>query len=202
MIGRLRGRLLEKKPPELLIETGGIAYEIQAPMTTFYCLPVVGEETILYTHLVVREDQHQLFGFAKQEERSLFRLLIKVNGVGPKLALTVLSNFEPNDFVQCILKEDENALVRIPGIGKKTAQRLLLDMRDRVADWFTDKTSASQTEIAITLKPTPFNFIEEAISALVSLGYKPQEASRAVHKIKQDDLSCEQLIRLALQSFA
>lgn len=203
MIGRLSGKLLEKQAPELLIDVCGIGYEVQAPMTTFYGLPDIGNEVILYTHFVVREDAQQLYGFAKKQDREVFRLLIKVNGIGPKLALTILSNFEANDFMQCILNENEHALIRIPGIGQKTAGRLILDMRDRVKNWFTD--SIHQTTFQIDTQTMPNTYAhptQEAIGALITLGYKPQEATRAISKIKQDDLTCEQMIRLALQSFA
>lgn len=200
MIGRLRGKLLEKQPPELLLDVNGVGYEIHAPMTTFYKLPDLEQEVILYTQFIVREDAQLLYGFATLQDRALFRELIKVNGVGPKLALTVLSNFEPNAFVQCILCNDEAALVRIPGVGKKTAQRLMVEMQDRLKNWYETHTTENTTPIDTALNFS--NPSKEAISALVALGYKPQEASRVVSKLKQDDLSSEQMIRLALQHFA
>lgn len=190
MIGQLRGILLEKHPPSLLVETNGIGYELQVPMTSFYQLPSIGEEVILYTHLVVREDAQSLYGFARKQERSLFRALIKINGVGPKLALTILSGVEADTFVKCVRDNDIASLVRLPGIGKKTAQRLLMEMRDPLKDWDTERCDI--TAMGNTA-------INDAISALVALGYKQQEAHSAVIRHKDKNLSSEQLIRLALQ---
>lgn len=203
MIGRLKGVLLEKHLPDLLIDVKGVGYELQAPMTTFYTLPERGEEIILYTHFIVREDTQQLYGFAKLAERALFRLLIKVNGVGPKLALAILSNFEPDGFVHCIANNDENMLVRIPGVGRKTAQRLILDMKDKVKDWYAGDLNERTFTTSSTVSNVSgkSNQSQEAISALIALGYKPQEASQAVNKIMKDDLTAEQMIRLALQCF-
>ncbi|HSB97665.1 MAG TPA: Holliday junction branch migration protein RuvA, partial [Spongiibacteraceae bacterium] len=138
MIGRIRGKLLEKQAPELLVDVNGVGYEIQAPMTTIYQLPALGETVELFTHLVVREDAHLLFGFASLRDRALFRALIKVNGVGPKLALTILSGMDAQDFVRCVRDNDGAGLVRLPGVGKKTAERLLIEMRDRLRDWPID----------------------------------------------------------------
>jgi Holliday junction DNA helicase RuvA len=201
MIGRLRGILLEKQPPQLLLDVAGVAYEVSASMTTFYHLPAIGNEVILFTHLAVREDAHQLFGFYEQRERTLFRTLIKVNGIGPKLALAILSSISPDDFVRCVNENDTGNLVRIPGVGKKTAERLIVEMRDRLADWNNDNITVTTISVNQTAHPNINNkrISNEAISALVALGYKPQEASRAVLQIAADNLSVEDLIRLALK---
>lgn len=198
MIGRIQGTLLLKQAPELLVDVGGVGYEIQAPMTTIYQLPAVGERVVLHTHFVVREDAQLLYGFADLAERSLFRTLIKVNGVGPKLALTILSGIETDDFVRCVREGDAVSLVRLPGVGKKTAERLLVEMKDRLKDWQVDST---HSEAGTTDTPSANSLIAEAESAMVALGYKPQEASRAIAAINTGDIdSSEQLIRLALKS--
>lgn len=201
MIGRLRGILLEKQPPQLLLDVAGVAYEISASMTTFYHLPSVGNEIILFTHLAVREDAHQLFGFYEQRERTLFRTLIKVNGIGPKLALAILSSISPDDFVRCVNDNDTGNLVRIPGVGKKTAERLIVEMRDRLSDWQSDLIAVSNTTVnqAANKIQSGKRINNEAISALVALGYKPQEATRAVLQINAENISIEELIRLALK---
>jgi Holliday junction DNA helicase RuvA len=196
MIGRLRGILAEKHPPQLLVEVGGVGYEIEAPMSTFYQLPAVGEPVTLYTHLVVREDAHLLFGFASRTERALFRSLIKVNGVGAKLALTILSGISANDFARSVQEGDTAALTRLPGIGKKTAERLVVEMRDRLDDWQTVPVLPAGP--ATPAVPTGNERLRDAISALVSLGYKPQEASKLVNGL-DDSLSSEELIRAALK---
>ncbi|MFT3741734.1 MAG: Holliday junction branch migration protein RuvA [Gammaproteobacteria bacterium] len=193
MIGRLRGILLEKKPPQLLIEVGGVAYELEASLPTCCSLPEIGTETILYTHLVVREDAQLLFGFLTVSERSLFRNLLKVSSVGPKLALAILSGIEPAAFVQTVSQKDPLPLTRIPGVGKKTAERLIIDMRDRLQDW--------QVEVGhIKITPPETLMHEEAISALISLGYKPQEAQRAVSQASQLYQNRDDIIRQALRS--
>jgi Holliday junction DNA helicase RuvA len=199
MIGRLRGILLEKRPPALCVELAhGLAYELEAPMSTFYRLPELGQEVILYTHCVVREDAQLLYGFSDPQARGLFRSLIKVNGVGPKLALTILSSFEPDDFILCIEQEACSRLVAIPGIGKKTAERLIIEMRDRLASMGTDRLA---TTSAACVAPLSRRSVEqEAVSALIALGYKPQEASRALsHVDKGDDLTVEMMIKEALK---
>jgi len=190
MIGRLRGILLEKQPPELLIETSGVAYEVQASMQTFYQLPLINQEIILYTHLIIREDAHQLYGFYNKQERVLFRALLKVNGVGPKLALTILSSSSPEEFVRCVNQRDTASLVRLPGVGKKTAERLIIEMRDRVInDDFIVPSSSNLINSAY----------QDAMSALIALGYKPPEASRVLQNIASENQSSEELIRLALK---
>jgi Holliday junction DNA helicase RuvA len=198
MIGRLHGTLLAKRVPVLLLDVQGVGYELEAPMTTFYELPAVGAAVTLHTHLVVRDDAHLLYGFATEAERSLFRSLLKVSGVGAKLALTILSGISVDGFVRCVQNNDSASLTRLPGIGKKTAERLVLEMRDRLADWHAPPivTLEGKTTVADGT-PAP---VADAISALVALGYKPQEASRMVHALEVADLGSEQIIRRALQS--
>lgn len=197
MIGRLRGVLAEKHPPQLLLEVGGVGYEIEAPMSTFYQLPALGEPVTLYTHLVVREDAHLLFGFATRNERALFRSLIKVNGVGAKLALTILSGISANDFARSVHEGDTVALTRLPGIGKKTAERLVIEMRDRLDDWHSGTLPAAITPAAPAVV-TGSERLRDAVSALVALGYKPQEASRLVNGL-DEGLPSEEIIRAALK---
>lgn len=196
MIGFLRGKLVLKAPPLLMLDVSGVGYEVEAPMTTFYNLPAIGAEIILHTHLVVREDAHILFGFSSEADRSMFRTLIKVNGVGPKLALTILSGQSAEEFHRCIYNNDTQALVRLPGVGKKTAERLVIEMRDRLPDLgnSVDLSVASVGNIQPAGNPK-----QEAISALCSLGYKPLDASKMVQNISVEDKSCEDIIRLALQ---
>ena len=197
MIGFLRGILVHKAPPFLVLDVQGVGYEVEAPMTTFYDLPAINSEIKLHTHLVVREDAHILFGFSAEAERTLFRTLIKVNGVGPKLALTILSGQSAEEFHRCIQDNDTQALVRLPGVGKKTAERLVIEMRDRLPDLADSAaTSTSKTGAAT---PAPGNPKQEAVSALCSLGYKPLDASKMVQNISAEGKSCEDIIRLALQ---
>jgi Holliday junction DNA helicase, RuvA subunit len=196
MIGRLRGILLDKKPPQLLLEAGGVGYEVEAPMSTFYQLPATGVEVVLHTHLVVRDDAHLLFGFASERERSLFRALIKVNGVGAKMALAILSGMNADAFARCIQEGDTASLTRLPGIGKKTAERLIVEMRDRLADW----QEAGVLPVVMALPTAEVrDEIKDAVSALVSLGYKPPEASRMVSSVSTDGRSSEEIIREALK---
>ncbi|MEW5756908.1 MAG: Holliday junction branch migration protein RuvA [Pseudomonadota bacterium] len=199
MIGRLHGKLLVKQPPALLVDVGGVGYEVVAPMSTFYVLPGLEKTVTLHTHLIVREDAQVLYGFATEQERALFRSLIKVNGVGPKLALTILSGISADDFVNCVHDNDVATLVRLPGIGKKTAERLIIEMRDRFKDWHTS-SGEFETGFALPVKPEGDGAVNEALSALVALGYKPQEASRLLEPIKNKGMSSEELIRAALQS--
>lgn len=199
MIGRLNGILLEKQPPHLLLEVNGVAYELQASMQTFYQLPELGHSTILYTHFVVREDAQQLYAFSQQQERVLFRALLKVNGIGPKIALAILSSIEPDEFVQSVLQQNTNALQRLPGIGKKTAERLVIEMRDRLDDWHymaiaPVKDSLNSNQDALKSPQ------QEAMSALISLGYKSQEARNTLSKITTAGLTSQEIIRIALQN--
>ncbi|NOT86241.1 MAG: Holliday junction branch migration protein RuvA [Methylococcaceae bacterium] len=202
MIGFLRGKLAAKMPPWLTVDVQGVGYELEAPMTTFYLLPAVGEEVTLYTHLVVREDAHALFGFATLADRVLFRALIKVNGVGPKLALTLLSGLSAEAFQQCIQNNDMQVLVRLPGVGKKTAERLVIEMRDRLPSLGDVAATAGSPVAGSSPVPLMVNPKQEAISALCSLGYKPPDASRMVQALDASNKSCEDLIRLALQGAA
>ncbi len=197
MIGRLRGILAEKQPPLLLIDINGVGYEVEAPMSTFYQLPETGATVTLHTHLVVREDAHLLFGFASEGERRLFRTLIKVNGVGAKLALTILSGIAADEFARCVQENDSATLVRLPGVGKKTAERLIVEMRDRLDDWEGVVTLAGAAPSEMVRNSS--DELRDAISALVSLGYKPPEASRLVSKVETEGLSSEEIIRAALK---
>ncbi len=199
MIGRLHGTLLEKQPPQLLLDVGGVGYEISAPMTTFYELPETGNEITLHTHLAVREDAHVLYGFLCEQDRLLFRTLIKVSGVGPKLALAILSGMAADEFAGCVQQGDSALLTRLPGVGKKTAERLVVELKDRLKDW---QGVALPAEVSTSRAVPASNALKDAISALVSLGYKPQEASRMVSQLENDGLSSEELIRLALKAAA
>jgi len=196
MIGFLRGVLREKQPPGLLLEVQGIGYEVNAPMTTVYDLPAVGETITLFTHLAVREDAHTLYGFSKLSDRTLFRTLIKVNGVGAKMALTILSGMDAGTFAACVQVGDTAALVKLPGVGKKTAERLVVEMRDRLADWDTNAAPGA----AASASPDVTNPVEEAVSALIALGYKPQDASRMVRAVDSQDVTTEDIIKAALQA--
>ncbi|MEI6146972.1 MAG: Holliday junction branch migration protein RuvA [Methylococcales bacterium] len=196
MIGFLRGKLVYKAPPFLILDVQGVGYELEAPMTTFYDLPALNEDIKLHTHLVVREDAHSLFGFSTPADRALFRTLIKVSGVGPKLALTILSGQSAEEFHRCIHDNDTLALVRLPGVGKKTAERLVIEMRDRLPD--LAESSSANISNSSTI-PVIGNPKQEAISALCSLGYKPLDASKMVQNINTEGKSCEDIIRLALQ---
>jgi Holliday junction DNA helicase RuvA len=195
MIGFIRGKLFSKTPPQLVLDVQGVGYEVEAPMTTFYDLPALGEQVLLYTHLVIRDDAHILFAFSTETDRKMFRALIKVNGVGPKLALTILSGQTAEEFHRCIHDNDVQALVRLPGIGKKTAERLIIEMRDRLPDSI-DSSASGQS---VPANQTVNNPRQEAISALCALGYKPQDASKMVQNISQEDKTCEDIIKLALQ---
>ncbi len=198
MIGRIRGIILEKKPPHLLLDVNGVGYELEAPMTTFYSLPEIGEEIHIYTHLTIREDAHLLFGFATEEERRLFRTLIKVNGVGARMALTILSGIESGEFVLCIQSGDTDRLIRLPGVGKKTAERLVVEMRDRIADWHLG-TPVSREQQGRKLESNN-DPVRDAVSALIALGYKPQEASRYVEAVTTPGMDSETIIREALRA--
>ena len=189
MIGFLRGVLLKKQPPLLILDVDGVGYEIEAPMTTFYTLPDVGNKIEIFTHLVVRDDAHLLFGFATENERLLFRNLIKVNGVGAKMALTILSGIEADEFSECIHNNDADRLKKLPGVGKKTAERLIIEMRDRLDNLPKSKTS----------RKNDADPADEAVSALISLGYKPSEASQYVLAVENKGMNSEELIREALK---
>ncbi|MGD9859884.1 MAG: Holliday junction branch migration protein RuvA [Marinobacterium sp.] len=206
MIGHLRGRILEKQPPWMLLDVNGVGYEVEASMNTFYKLPEVGAEVSLHTHFVVREDAQLLYGFADQQEKLLFRSLIKVNGVGPKLALSILSGISANDFIRSVHNEDTTALVRVPGVGKKTAERLIVEMKDRLSQLqlptLTELELSSGSQSETVLVPEA-DHRAEAESALIALGYKPQQATRAIEQAVQalgEDAFTETLIRHALRT--
>ena len=197
MIGRLRGVLVHKQPPYLLIEAAGVGYELEASMTTFQNLPETGAEVTLHTHLLVREDAHNLYGFYALTERALFRDLIKVSGIGAKLALLILSGMNADEFARCVQEGNSAALVRLPGIGKKTADRLIIEMRDRIGHLSSEMISELPIGGAVATKASP---LDDAVSALVSLGYKLPEASRMVQRLDTEGLSSEEIIRQALKA--
>ncbi|HSN70206.1 MAG TPA: Holliday junction branch migration protein RuvA [Steroidobacteraceae bacterium] len=196
MIGFVRGRLVAKHPPQLVIDVGGVGYELDAPMSTFYGLPDVGAEVMLHTHLVVREDAHVLYGFATERERQLFRELIRVSGVGPKIALALLSGISVDRFLQCVEADDTDMLVRIPGVGRKTAERLLVEMRDRARAFGAPRVSADGAVAPASAAAEPQ---AEAFSALVALGYKPAEVTRMLKNVDASAGTTEELIRQALR---
>jgi Holliday junction DNA helicase RuvA len=196
VIGRLQGVLVQKQAPRLLLDVQGVGYEVEAPMTTFYTLPPEGSRVTLLTHLVTREDGQYLYGFASEAERALFRHLLRCNGIGARIALAILSGMTADAFIRCIREGDAASLSRLPGIGKKTSERLIIEMRDRLSDWEYQATVSAQATAAPDVAQ---NAVNDAVSALVALGYKPAEASRMVHTVAGPGLMSEQLIRLALQ---
>lgn len=195
MIGHLRGRLVRKAPPALIVDVNGVGYELEAPMSTFYRLPELGSEVELHTHLVVREDAQLLYGFATEDERRLFRDLLRVTGIGPKIGLALLSGIDVETFMRCVEAEDTQALTRIPGIGRKTAERLLIEMRDRIR-------ALGQLPTGGTATATASGARAEAYAALVALGYRPVEVNRLLQGVEQDGAGTEELIRRALQAAA
>ena len=197
MIGFLRGKLVLKKPPSLVIDVQGVGYEIDAPMSTFYALPEVGADVLLYTHLAIREDAHSLFGFISESERVLFRTLIKVNGVGAKLALGILSGLSAEEFHRAVEYQDTARLVRLPGVGKKTAERLIIELRDRLPELGSVTIEGSGTLTVPEASPS-----EDAAAALVALGFRPQDAALMVRKVSAEGKTSEDIIRLALQASA
>ena len=199
MIGRLNGILLEKQPPFVLIEVNGVGYECQAPMNTIYNLPEAGDPVVLHTHLSISENAHTLFAFYSLEERKLFRELIKVNGVGPKLALAILSGMSAVEFVQHVHHGEAATLVKIPGVGKKTAERLVVEMKDRLKEWDVELPANADSAGTKSHKASVNDNVQEAISGLVALGYKPTDASKAISKLEDDSLPSAALIRLALK---
>lgn len=197
MIGFLSGKLHAKLPPQILINVNGVGYEVEAPMSTFYAIGEVGDEVMLLTHMHVREDAMLLFGFASELERSLFKELIKVNGIGAKMAIGILSAMSVNDFVGLVEVGDAPALTKIPGVGKKTAERLVIEMRDRLIGWGSVASSSVSSETMVT--PAPHNQKSSAVEALISLGYKPTQADKMVQAV-ESDLTLEETIKKALQS--
>ncbi|MDY6798195.1 MAG: Holliday junction branch migration protein RuvA [Pseudomonadota bacterium] len=203
MIGRIRGVLIEKSPAQALVECDGLGYEIDIPYTTFFHLPEAGAEVTLHTHFVVREDAQSLYGFTARLDRDLFRLLIRVNGVGPKLAVGILSGLDADQFIRCVEAKDVSALVKLPGVGKKTAERLLIDMADRIGQLEVSFRAAGGVragDVAGRAPPRQDAPTEEAEAALIALGYKPQEAAKAVSRVAEEGMSSQELIRLALKN--
>lgn len=202
MIGRLQGTLLEKQPPLLLLDVAGVGYEVQAPMSTFYKLPALGHNAVLHIHFSVSETSQQLFGFIDKEERELFRTLIKVSGVGPKMAVAILSGMEAETFVRCVMDDNVAALVKVPGVGKKTAERLVIELRDKLKNWQLQAQPLNAMEAATPQAHQAVNIQDEAESALISLGYKPADASKIVARTLKANAveSSEELIRLSLRS--
>lgn len=195
MIGRIQGRLLSKQPPQLLVDVGGVGYEVEAPMSTFYTLPAIGEQVVLHTHLSIREDAHLLFGFSSATEKALFRALIKVSGVGPKLALNVLSGMGVNDFWEVVRDGDVARLTKMPGVGRKTAERLVIEMRDKAgaSDGVVAKAGATAA-VGAAVSP-----LQDAKHALDALGYKPAEIQRLTEAVYEDGMTTEQIIQAALK---
>ena len=206
MIGRIKGVLLEKQANQILLDVNGIAYEIEVPMSTLFQLPEAGGEAILHTHLVVREDAQLLYGFYEGHERTLFRLLIKLNGVGPKMALGILSGLNIRELSECVRRNDINSLVRLPGVGKKTAERLIIELRDKLEDWYQegseDVLDGTSRQVS---GQTNSRVIREAEDALIALGYKPQDASKAINQaaLKMEEegksLDTSKLVRVSLK---
>ncbi len=196
MIGRLRGTVLHKQAPDLLLDVGGVGYELLASMTTFIDLPEVDNEVILFTHLIVREDAHTLYAFSSENERALFRLLLKVNGVGPKMALAIVSGMTASEFATLVHSGDVAGLTRLPGVGKKTAERLIIEMRDRLPE----PDSRVDSDSTAPSKPALHKLEDEAVAALLALGYKPAQASKMVSASSDENLSVEEIVRHALKA--
>jgi Holliday junction DNA helicase RuvA len=195
VIGRLRGRIVGKQPPFLVLDVHGVGYEIEAPMSTFYVLPHDDQEVTLYTHLAVREDAHVLYGFAREADRTLFRALLKVSGVGGKMALGVLSGMTAEEFGLAVQAADLAALTRLPGVGKKTAERLVVEMRDKL-ERVGVLAEGSRRAVPASAAPAPD---QDAVSALIALGYKAPEASRMVSKVFAEGMDTESIIKAALK---
>ena len=196
MIGHLKGKITSKNPPEILIEVEGVGYEVLCPMSTFYALDDLTEDILLFTHLSIKEDAHTLFGFISKDEKNVFRELIRVNGVGPKVALAILSNLSVQSLVECISTEDADLLAKTPGIGKKTALKLIVELQDRLGKLELTGTIEKTRDLNQSSNPNS----KQAIEALQSLGFKVKEANRMVSKIEDQGLSTEQIIRIALQN--
>lgn len=204
MIGRIQGQLVEKNAPEVLIDVNGVGYEILVPMTTLFQLPELGAKVTLLTHFAVSENSQTLYGFASKKDRELFRTLIKVNGVGPKMALGILSGMDAGQLVHCVMENNIAALVKVPGVGKKTAERLIVELRDKLKEWESSASPLAAMERASGAQPQEavVDFVAEAESALISLGYKPAEAAKVIARAAKENevSSSEDLIRLALRS--
>jgi holliday junction DNA helicase RuvA len=200
MIGRLRGELATKQAPYLLLDVNGVGYELEAPLSTIFALPEVGQKVTLLTHLIIRDDAHVLYAFITENERALFRNLLKVNGVGAKMALTILSGMSAEAFARCVETEDLASLVKLPGVGKKTAERLIIEMRDRLAKLTGFAGTGTNASSAMFQQPATAS--ADAVSALIALGYKPQDANRMVKVVEQEEMDSETLIRAALKAAA
>jgi Holliday junction DNA helicase RuvA len=198
MIGRVRGEIVYKQPPHLMVEVQGVGYELEAPMSTFYNLPAQGEQVVLFTHLAIRDDAHVLYGFFSDSERTLFRTLLRVSGVGAKMALAILSGMSADEFARCVQSDDTAALVRLPGIGKRTAERLVVEMRDRL-DGLGGSSGMPARPAATAQDSSP---VADAVGALIALGYKPNDASRMVRAVESEGLDSEAIIRASLKAVA
>ena len=198
MIGRIQGKLLHKQAPDILVDVAGLGYELLVPMTTYYQLPEVGTSILLHTHFVVREDVQILFGFSEINDRSMFRQLIRINGVGPKMALAILSGMNISEFSELIMDGDSTGLTKIPGVGKKTAERLIIEMRDKLKQMDLDLND-EVNDNAQAVSNSPRQREKDAVSALLALGYSPQQASKAVSRVAKEASNSEQIIRLALK---
>ncbi len=196
MIGWLKGNVLEKHPPILLLNVNGVGYELQAPMTIFYQVEI-GQELAVYTHLAVREDAHSLYAFANKTDRDFFRDLLKISGVGAKLALAILSSMSLTDFIICVQQQDVSSLIRLPGVGKKTAQRLVIELKDKVKN--VDSSAVADPTVAVA-GLTEVNDVQDAIDALMALGYPASQAQQMINPLKSQPLSSQEMIRLALKS--
>lgn len=199
MIGRLTGIIISKQAPDLLLEVNGVGYELQAPLTTFLHLPQIGEKASLPTHLSVREDAQVLYGFSDEAQKALFRSLIKTNGVGPKLALGILSGMNVDEFVRCVSEQNVTALIKLPGVGKKTAERLIIEMQDRLKQEITQLDVQSSAGLDAKSVISKNQVLQEAEQALIALGYRPQEATKMVNKVDSSLDNTEEVIRLALK---
>ncbi len=195
MIARLAGTLIYKQPPLMVIDVTGVGYEVEAPLSVFYDLPEIGQPIVILTHLSIKDDSHTLYGFSSEAERTLFRQLLKISGIGAKLALTILSGASGEELARYVAEGDSAALVRLPGIGKKTAERIIIELRDKL-----DVVPVTSTAVTAGGEALPANASSEAITALNALGYKPQESSSLVRRVAKPDMSVEEIIRLALQS--
>ena len=207
MIGSLRGKLIEKNAPDVLIEVNGVGYELSMPMSSFYNLPEIGGEVFVYTCFVVREDAQLLFGFTSREAKVLFKELIKVSGIGPKIALAILSSFNPGQFVNAVKNDSINSIVKVPGIGKKTAERLGIEIKDRVSSWKINDAGSIESSAGDPKLPAEDTGVvidsdveSQAVQALVALGYKPTQAASSVHKLYRDGMSVQDVIKVALKS--
>ncbi len=199
MIARLAGTLIFKQPPQMVIDVAGVGYEVEAPLTVFYDLPETGQQVVILTHLSIKDDSHTLYGFSSESERTVFRQLLKISGIGAKLALTILSGASGDELARYVAENDSASLTRLPGIGKKTAERIIIELRDKLDSFPVSGATMPRSGIA-----PPGGAVSEASHALGALGYKPQEVSRMVRSVVQADmgadLDAEEIIRRALQS--